>query len=205
MYTHILVILYTPFESKRALCTLYSRFEGANLQFTCHLLIPFEQINGIFAFTFINVSFSLCIAYTRVYISRSYLPLSLLFSPSLLVSAISTEEIEMCHFKRITSHLDYYCIEDGNKFLHAYPIPTRDFGAIQCAGIFCSPVIVQWNALTLLFSSSLHFFFSLCDSLLFFFTLCRHQQFGYFENYFTQFSVEYSYDGNVPIHVECCI
>lgn len=96
-------------------------------------------------------------AYTRVYISNSYLPLSLSFSLSLLVCVlISTEEIEMCHFERITSHLDYYCIEDGNRFLYAYPIPTRNVGAIQCAGILCSPVIVQWNALTLFFSSSLH-------------------------------------------------
>lgn len=76
MYTHILAILYTPFESKRALCILYGRFKGANLQFTCHLLIPFEQINGIFAFTYINVQYSSCM-HIRAYIYRIHICRSL--------------------------------------------------------------------------------------------------------------------------------
>lgn len=55
------------------------------------------------------------------------------------------------------------------------------------------------------FFASFDSFFILCVTLCCFFSNPRHQQFGYFENYFTQFSVEYSYDENVPIHVVCCI
>lgn len=208
MYTHILAILYTPFESKRALCILYGRFKGANLQFTCHLLIPFEQINGIFAFTYINVQYSSCM-HIRAYIYRIHICRSLSLILSITVGLCTDQYWRNRDVPFRANHIAFglllywgwqpvsVCLSNSNK--------KRWCHSMCGYFVFTSHCSMECFDTFFFFFASFDSFFFLCVTLCCLFSNPRHQQFGYFENYFTQFSVEYSYDENVPIHVVCCI